>query len=131
MTATPVTSGPQTPLFERVGGMDFFTKLVEDFYDQVEETPVLRAMYPEELAEAKAHLALFLAQYFGGPADYQAVRGHPRLRMRHSPYIIDVAARDAWLSAMLHAVAVSTAEPKDRAELVAYFDASAHSLQNA
>jgi len=31
---------------------------------------------------------------------------------------------------MLHAVAVSTAEPKDRAELVAYFDASAHSLQN-
>ena len=40
VTATPVTSGPQTPLFERVGGMDFFTKLVEDFYGQVEETPV-------------------------------------------------------------------------------------------
>ncbi|MEI7479837.1 MAG: globin, partial [Actinomycetes bacterium] len=39
-----------------MGGMNFFTKLVEDFYDQVEETPVLRAMYPEELAEAKAHL---------------------------------------------------------------------------
>jgi len=131
VTATPLTSGPQAPLFDRVGGMDFFTKLVEDFYGEVERSLVLRAMYPEDLAEAKAHLALFLAQYFGGPADNQAVRGHPRLRMRHSPYVIDVTARDAWLSAMLHAVAVSTAGAAERGELVSYFDASAHSLQNA
>ena len=131
MTSTPLSSSPQTSVFDRVGGMAFFTKLVEDFYSQVELSLVLRAMYPEDLDEAKTHLALFLAQYFGGPAQYQAVRGHPRLRMRHAPYVIDVDARDAWLAAMLHAVAQSTAGPTERAELVSYFDSSAHSLQNA
>jgi len=111
--------------------MEYFTTLVADFYVGVAATPVLRAMYPEDLTEAKAHLALFLAQYFGGPATYQAVRGHPRLRMRHAPFVIDVAARDAWLAAMLQAVAESSAGANERAELIAYFDASAHSLQNS
>jgi hemoglobin len=111
--------------------MAFFEQLVDDFYGQVEASPVLRAMYPEDLTEAKTHLALFLAQYFGGPTTYAAVRGHPRLRMRHVPYVIDGVARDAWLSAMLFAVERSGAAQSERTELVAYFDASAHSLQNS
>lgn len=130
MTSPALTNSSQASLFDRVGGEEFFTKLVEDFYSQVELTPVLRVMYPEDLTEAKAHLALFLVQYFGGPADYQALRGHPRLRMRHSPYVIDVVARDAWIAAMLHGVGLSTAGPTERAELIHYFDSSAHSLQN-
>ena len=31
---------------------------------------------------------MFLAQYWGGPPDYSAEKGHPRLRMRHAPFAI-------------------------------------------
>ena len=122
---------PPEPLYERVGGMVFFTDLVEAFYVGVQARPVLRAMYPEDLAESKDHLALFLAQYFGGPATYNEVRGHPRLKMRHSPYVIDVEARDLWLSAMLEALDMVDPAPEIRGELAAYLDMAAHQLRNA
>jgi truncated hemoglobin YjbI len=34
-------------------------------------------MYPEDLEPGKHHLALFLAQYWGGGAVYGLERGHP------------------------------------------------------
>ena len=43
---------------------------------------------------------MFLIQYWGGPTTYSQQRGHPRLRMRHAPFAIDAAARDAWLARM-------------------------------
>ena len=122
---------PPEPLYERVGGMAFFTDLVDAFYVGVVNRPVLRAMYPEDLTESKEHLALFLAQYFGGPATYGEVRGHPRLKMRHSPYEIDVEARDLWLSAMLDALDVVNPALEIRGELASYFDMAAHQLRNA
>lgn len=122
---------PREPLYDRVGGMDFFVALVEAFYDGVVARPILRVMYPDDLTEAKSHLALFLAQYFGGPATYAEVRGHPRLKMRHAPYVIDVAARDAWLEAMLGALDVVDPAPEVRGELAAYLDMAAHQLRNA
>ncbi len=67
--------------------------------------PLLRPMYPEEdLGPAAERLRLFLMQYWGGPNTYSAERGHPRLRMRHAPFTVDAAARDAWLRHMRHAV---------------------------
>src|ERR1700686_5877666 len=87
-------------LYDRVGGEPFFFELVDRFYDAVSNDPLLRPMYPEDLADTRAHLALFLIQYWGGPSTYQDERGHPRLRMRHAPHRIDDAARDAWLSHM-------------------------------
>ena len=61
-------------------------------------------MYPEDLTESKAHLALFLMQYWGGPRDYSEQRGHPRLRMRHVPFVIGSAEAEAWLRHMTAAV---------------------------
>ena len=40
----------------------------------------------------------------GGPPDYLAERGHPRLRMRHNPFVIDQTARDRWMQLMLAAI---------------------------
>ena len=88
--------------YERVGGDSFFVDLVDAFYVGVELNENLRPMYPEDLTESKRFLALFLAQYFGGPAAYNAERGHPRLRMRHDPFRITKKARDAWLTCMLN-----------------------------
>src|SRR5437016_8089925 len=110
---------PQS-IFEAVGGLETFRRLVEAFYRGVESDPLLRPMYPADLAESREHLSLFLAQYFGGPGTYSEQRGHPRLRMRHMPFRIDAAARDAWLGHMRAAVAeVDLPEPA-RSTMLAY-----------
>jgi hemoglobin len=95
---------PQS-FYEAVGGEPTFRKLVDEFYRGVATDPLLRPMYPEEdLGPAADRLRLFLIQYWGGPHTYSAQRGHPRLRMRHAPYRVDAAARDAWLTHMHRAV---------------------------
>jgi len=118
-------------LYERVGGEPFFVALVERFYAGVEGDPLLRPLYPEDLGPPSRHLALFLAQYWGGPRTYSAQRGHPRLRMRHFPFRIGQAERDAWLRHMLAAVATSSASPSDAQALTDYFETAATSLINS
>jgi hemoglobin len=117
-------------LYERVGGAAFFISLVDRFYRAVEHDPLLRPLYPDDLAPPRRHLALFLMQYWGGPATYSETRGHPRLRLRHVPFPIGAAERDAWLRHMHAAVDASSASPKDAASLKAYFDTAATSLIN-
>lgn len=118
--------------FDRVGGLPFFEELVENFYVGVMTDELLRPMYPEDLTESKLHLALFLAQYWGGPRTYQEERGHPRLRMRHAPFRITKRARDAWLLHMSKALDLSSTAiaPQDRDELLAYFTMAANQLRN-
>lgn len=120
----------ETSLYDRVGGQPFFTSLVDHFYQGIETDPVLRPLYPADLDPPKRHLALFLTQYWGGPRTYNEVRGHPRLRMRHVPFRIGQAERDAWLTHMRSAVEASPASPTDAAALLAYFETAATSLIN-
>ena len=128
MRLTRKTEG--TP-FERWGGQPFFDALVERFYVGVAADPLLRPMYPEDLDESRSHLALFLGQYWGGPATYNEVRGHPRLRMRHAPFVIGPAEADAWMRHMADAVDAMGMAPDDRTELLDYLSMAARSLQNA
>jgi hemoglobin len=122
-------------LYERVGGEKFFVDLVDRFYLGVAGDPLLRPLYPDDLAESSRHLALFLMQYWGGPATYGEERGHPRLRMRHAPFVVGPAERDAWLRHMLAALhdleSASRIAPTDAAELRDYLDMAAHSLVNS
>jgi hemoglobin len=122
-------------LYDRVNGEQFFVALVDRFYLGVGGDPLLRPLYPEDLTEARQHLALFLMQYWGGPATYNEVRGHPRLRMRHVPFVIGPAERDAWLlhmqGAVQHMASTTDLSGTDVDELTAYFDMAAHSLVNA
>ncbi|HTZ43978.1 MAG TPA: globin [Jatrophihabitans sp.] len=117
--------------YERVGGAATFRALVDRFYAGVAEDPVLRPMYPEQdLAPAAERLTLFLEQYWGGPNTYSATRGHPRLRMRHAPFAIDSAARDAWLRHMADALASLGLPADDAAELWKYLTMAAESMRN-
>lgn len=117
--------------FEKVGGEEFFTKLVRDFYLGVATDEILRPMYPEgDLEPAIRRLTLFLIQYWGGPNTYSDERGHPRLRMRHADFHIDGPARDAWLKHMLAAVEKQHMAPEQRDELIKYLVQVAHFLVN-
>jgi len=117
--------------YERWGGEAFFTTLVDRFYEGVADDPLLRPMYPDDLTESKAHLALFLEQYWGGPSAYSDQRGHPRLRMRHAPFPIGRSEADAWLIHMTAAVRAARMQPEDEAQLLDYLDMAARSLINA
>ncbi len=104
--------------------------LVDSFYARVEHDAVLRPLYPDDLTDSRRHLALFLSQYFGGPATYSDQRGHPRLRMRHAHVAIGPAERDAWFAAMAAALDdVAVAEPA-RSAMLEYFAGSADWMMN-
>jgi hemoglobin len=118
-------------LYELVGGEPWFRALVDRFYDGVEADPVLRPLYPDEdLTAARDHLAGFLMQYWGGPTTYSDQRGHPRLRMRHVPFRIGKAERDAWYGHMAAAVRGGELAPEVESEVLAYFERAADHLVN-
>jgi hemoglobin len=82
-------------------GEEGFARLIHAFYAQVPGDPILGPMYPtEDLAGAEERLRDFLIGRFGGPQRYIEQRGHPRLRMRHTPFAIDTAARNQWVMLM-------------------------------
>ena len=123
-------------LYSRVGGMAFFERLVDEFYDGVGDDPVLLPLYPEQpdLTGARRRLTLFLAQYWGGPTTYSEQRGHPRLRMRHLRFAIGPTERDRWLvhmAAAVERVCADAAVPDGvAAELMEYFVPVAEHLRN-
>lgn len=143
---SPVETAPT--LYEVVGGELFFRRLVDEFYRGVADDEVLAPLYPEyraggpgagtDFSGARHRLALFLMQYWGGPTTYSDERGHPKLRMRHFPYVIGELQRDRWLHHMSAAVDIATteliADPElrraVRERFDAYFRPSAEHLRN-
>ena len=117
-------------VFDAVGGQRFFDDLVERFYGRVEHDAVLRPLYPEDLGPGKRGLALFLGQYWGGPPAYSAEKGHPRLRMRHGPFVIGRRERDAWFDAMVASVRETGVDPAVEQRLLDYFTMAADHLVN-
>ena len=121
-----------TNFFEEMGGTNFFEELVKKFYAGVVTDPLLRPLYPDDdLEGAQERLTLFLMQYWGGPHTYSELRGHPRLRMRHHPFRISGAERDAWLKHMKSALDSLDLAEHLQVELWRYLEAAAHSLVNS
>ena len=122
----------QTTLFEQVGGQPFFDRLVDRFYDGVEADDVLLPLYPDhaDLVGARRRLALFLAQYWGGPTTYSDERGHPRLRARHFPFSIGALERDRWLVHMREAIDETDAPLDAKARLHEYVTRAADAMRN-
>ncbi|MEO1288711.1 MAG: globin [Chloroflexota bacterium] len=123
-------SDNETTIYDLVGGEETFRQLVDIFYDKVEADEDLRAIFPEDLEPGKKWQFLFLSQYWGGPHQYSAERGHPRLRMRHSPYPITPELRDSWTRCMLESIdEVGIQEPM-RSTMREYFERGATFMIN-
>lgn len=130
-------SNEERTVYDTVGGMAFFERLADAFYEHVKTDTVLLPLYPEpeDLPAASRRLALFLAQYWGGPHTYNEERGHPMLRARHMPYRISPLERDHWLVCMLSAVnELVTDDIPDhdeiRGKFTEYFVKAAEHLRN-
>ena len=120
----------EATVYDQLGGDEWFVTLVDRFYDGVATDFLLRPLYPDDLTGSRDHLAKFLIQYWGGPTTYSDQRGHPRLRMRHAPFVISVAERDAWLGHMVAAVRAASAPPEIEKQMVDYFSMASTSLIN-
>ena len=131
MSQQPSDQQTQKTFYEAIGGHETFVRLVERFYEGVAGDEVLRPMYPEEdLGPATERLTLFLEQYWGGPTTYSDQRGHPRLRMRHAPFMVDARARDHWLLHMREAVTGLSLPPAYESMLWDYLERAAWSMVN-
>ena len=119
-------------LYDRAGGLPFFERLVDRFYEGVITDSVLWPLYPDhsDLVGARRRLTLFLAQYWGGPTTYMDERGHPRLRMRHMPFVVGPLERDRWLVHMAAAIEEVCDDEGVKAELFGYFIPAAEHLRN-
>jgi hemoglobin len=128
-----VPRGAPATVYELAGGEQTFNRLVDRFYAAVSTDPVLRPLYPkdeEQFWRAADHLRLFLIQYWGGPAWYSARRGHPRLRMRHLPFPIGRAEREAWLRHMTDAVNELELPDQIRGAFLEYFESASLAMMN-
>ncbi|WP_349828952.1 globin [Brevibacterium litoralis] len=124
--------GRADSIFAAVGGHSTFERIVDVFYAGVAADEYLISMYPEgqDLAGAKHRLQTFLEQYFGGPTTYQAERGHPRLRMRHFPFPVDMTAREHWLTHMRAGLDAVDLPPLYDSVMWDYFQRAATAMVN-
>jgi len=126
------TIPPQQTFYDAIGGEAVFRGIVARFFAQVPTDEVLRTVYPQDdLDGAEERLALFLMQYWGGPTTYSDERGHPRLRMRHAPFRIGPAERDAWLGAMRVAIDEAGLAAPHREQLWEYVQSTANHMINS
>ncbi len=126
-----MTQTADESFYDQIGGADTFRRLVHRFYQGVADDALLRPLYPDaDLGDAEVRLRMFLEQYWGGPKTYGEERGHPRLRMRHAPFRIGPAERDAWLVHMRAALDEVELDADHEATLWGYLTTAADSLVN-
>ena len=121
-------------VYARLGGAPAIHALVTRFYELMDELPeayTVRRLHPESLVGSADSLFKFLSGWFGGPPLYIRERGHPRLRMRHAPYVIGSVERDKWLLCMRQALAERVADDALRVGVVRAFEDMAAHMVNA
>jgi hemoglobin len=94
--------------FQAAGGEPGLQRLVADFYQVMEQAPQaakVRAMYPEDVSEARDRLASFLSGWLGGPKRYAEKYGSISIPQFHTRWQVGEAERDAWLFCMEQAIA--------------------------
>jgi hemoglobin len=93
--------------FNAAGGVDGIKKLVDAFYDAMENLPQaqhVREMHSSNLDESRDKLTRFLAGWLGGPKLFSEKYGPIRIPVAHRHLSIGPTERDAWLACMQIAV---------------------------
>lgn len=112
----------ETEVFAAVGEQGF-TRLVTAFYRRVPTDDLLGPMYPQEDMEgAEQRLRDYLIYRFGGSTKYIEERGHPRLRVRHFPFPITIAARNRWMEFMDAAFQEAAFPPEAETHVRQFFE---------
>lgn len=100
--------GYQDTSFKAAGGLEGVKKLVNCFYDLMEQLPeakTIRNMHPEDLTISRDKLVYFLCGWLGGPREYSKKYGPISIPQVHRHLNIGEQERDAWLFCMQQAIA--------------------------
>jgi hemoglobin len=111
-------------LYDDVGGLDGLRHLSTAFYQQVLTDELLAPVFANFTAEHADHVAVWLAEVFGGPDEYTTkLGGHQALLRSHLGIGIRDEHRLRWLQLMTAAIdEVYPGRPELAATLMSYFD---------
>ena len=119
--------------YERIGGAEVVCKLVDRFYDlmdQQQDSQGIRELHAKSLKASREKLFMFLSGWLGGPQLYVEKFGHPRLRQRHLPFAIGESERDQWMNCMIETMQDLGLEEGLREELKRAFWKTADFMRN-
>src|SRR5436189_299623 len=96
----------RTPtLYDWAGGADAFDRLTELFYRKVHQDPLLGPLFARVGPDHAHHVALWLAEVFGGPSRYtDELGGYPAMMRPHLGLHITEAQRRGQLLHQLREV---------------------------
>jgi hemoglobin len=117
---------PEPTLFEWAGGRDAFDRLINAFYDRVEQDELLCPFFPGGVHEDhRRNVAAWWSEVFGGPPMYsQELGGYERMLEKHRQLGITDDQRFRFAALMSHAAddAGMPNDPEFRSALVAYLE---------
>ena len=124
MKAKDNVGAPPT-LYEWAGGHDAIERMINAFYDRVENDDLLAPFFPSGVnPEHRRNVAAWWTQVFGGPAEYSKLGGYERMLNKHRRLGITAEQRFRFVSLM--SLAADDAEmpndPEFRSALVAYLE---------
>jgi hemoglobin len=118
--------GDSPTLYEWAGGREAFDRLMNAFYDRVEQDELLSPFFPGGVHdEHRRNVATWWSEVFGGPADYtEQVGGYEHMLHKHLRLGITAEARHRFASLMSLAAddARLPSDPEFRSALVAYLE---------
>lgn len=120
-------------LYDLIGGDSGVRKLVDRFYDQMDQNPDyagIRKMHPPSLADARDKLYWYFSGWMGGPDLFVERFGHPRMRARHIGFSIGTSERDQWLGCMNIALQDSALDDPVKDKLMQAFAQIADAIRN-
>lgn len=106
MEARPIF-GQGDASYRAAGELEGLTRLVEEFYQQMDRLPAagrIRAMHPEDLKESKRKLVYFLSGWLGGPKLYKEHYGSIIIPSAHRHLDVNSDDADMWLLCMANAL---------------------------
>jgi hemoglobin len=112
-------------LYDWLGGMEALEWLTTRFYEKVLEDELLKGLFEGMAAEHPKHVAMFLAEVLGGPANYsESCGGHARMLSRHFGRQITQEQRQRWVALLLETADEIKLpdDPEFRSAFVAYLE---------
>ena len=103
-TAVRGTGRAVPTLYDWAGGAEAFDRLTERFYAKVVVDDVVGPLFARMDSAHPRHVAMWLAEVFGGPARYTGERGgYPHMLAHHLGKAITEAQRRRWVALLADA----------------------------
>jgi hemoglobin len=112
-------------LYEWAGGAEAFERLTETFYEKVKRDDLLEPLFRHMDPSHPKHVAVWLAEVFGGPPLYTEEHGgYPHMLGKHRNLGLTEAQRRRWVNLICDAAddARMPSDPEFRSAFLAYIE---------